>query len=109
MATNGSPAGERMNRRRWTRPKEGPVQGRRLKALAQAAPGEILQVEEVVFGTVKEYCQQVGIGMGTRLVCRACQRPAAVEVETSRGDSVEMPTDLAHFVWVRELPQDLEA
>lgn len=80
-----------------------------MKDLANATPGELVQVEEVVFGSVREYCRESGIRPGTRLLCHGTDSTGMVEVEDMDGHVVQMTRDLALFVWVSSDPSDLSS
>lgn len=87
---------------RWTLP--GPRKGEqgRLKDLTRTEAGEVVEVKEVVFGSVQEYCEGAGIGPGTRLRVRSRDNHGVLELEDVEGNSVAMTWDFALFVWVRD-------
>jgi hypothetical protein len=91
---------------RWTLPRQRKRDEGRLKDLTRTEVGELVEVKEVVFGSVQEYCEGAGIGPGTRLRVRSRDNHGGLELEDVEGDSVAMTWDFALFVWVRDSRKD---
>lgn len=73
-------------------------------SLAQAEPGEALEVVAILFGSLRERCEGMGIRIGTRM--RLLERtPDAIRLEMEGGRPVELGVLYAPFVEVLLLPQ----
>jgi hypothetical protein len=90
-------------RRRWARSQRERKASFRLNTLSASRPGTAVEVEEIVFGSVKNYCTELGIHEGTRLVCRGHDDLGNIAAEDERGNEFLLPWDYGLFVWVREV------
>jgi hypothetical protein len=89
-------------RRRWAQSQLERKASFRLNNLAASAPNGRVVVDEIVFGSVKNFCTDLGIHEGTRLVCRGNDELGNISAEDERGNQFLLPWDYALFVWVRE-------
>ncbi len=92
-----------LGRRRWARSQVNHKVPPQLSNLAASPPGHMVQVDEIAFESVREYCSNLGIRPGTRLLCRGEDRSGAVLADEPGGNTIPVPRDYALFVWVRKI------
>jgi len=68
-------------------------------SLAMARAGQKLQVDQVLFAAVREYCGSRGIREGVRLLCQG-QGEEWVDVVLPSGKIEKLPREYAWFVSV---------
>lgn len=69
------------------------------RSLALTDAGRTVQVDEILFGTIREHCQALGIHEGSVLTCLG-QDELGVKLKLPTGRSARMPRDYAWFVSV---------
>lgn len=72
------------------------------RSLAVVGAGRACQVESVLFGTVRSYCQELGIRDGAVLECLS-RDSSGVEVQTPDGSRARVPREYAWFISVQGL------
>ena len=72
------------------------------RSLALAGEGDILEVDEILFASVQERCEELGIRPGTVLVCDTL-RPGEVGIILPDGTRARLPRHYAWFVAVEPL------
>lgn len=77
----------------------------RLRSLAEAGPGDILEIVNVLFGCLRQRYEGEGIRVGTKMLLLA-RTPDLILVQTADGRRVEIEAVHAHFVEVRQLVSD---
>ena len=78
-----------------------------IKNLTRTRPGELVEVDGVVFRSVQDHCRGLGIGVGCRLLRRESEMEGMIGVEDANGRAIDLHQDDALFVWVRSLEEDL--
>lgn len=74
-------------------------------SLAEAEPGEALEVVAILFGSIRLQCEAWGIRAGTRV--RVVERsPEATHLELEDGRPAEVEAPYAPFVEVKLLPRN---
>lgn len=71
------------------------------RSLALTKRDQAVEVEEILFGAVRDYCSYVGIRKGSVVTCRNSDGDA-VEVELPGGDTACLSREYAWFVLVHE-------
>jgi len=69
------------------------------QTLAMASQGEVVQIKEILFGMIRDYLQEMGIGRGSVLECIE-NRPNEVLVRLPTGETRLIGWDYAWFVYV---------
>jgi hypothetical protein len=72
------------------------------RSLALAGEGETFEVEEILFASVQQRCEELGIRPGTVLLCDSL-RPGEVGIILPDGTSARIPRHYAWFVAVSPL------
>lgn len=81
-------------------PKEGDMEARGAsRSLAAVSDGERVRVDCILFGTLREYCESLGIHEGDTLYCRS-HASSRMVLETRGGRTVLLEEDWARFVRV---------
>lgn len=78
-----------------------------IKNLTRTRPGELVEVDGVVFRSVQDHCRGLGIGVGCRLLRRESEMEGMIGVEDANGRAIDLHQDDALFVWVKSLEEDL--
>jgi hypothetical protein len=102
MQGSAHPAQMNPPRRRWAQNQLERKASSRLNTLAASAPNRRVVVDEIVFGSVKDLCRDLGIQEGTPLVSRGDDGAGSVCAECEEGNTILLPRDYALFVWVRD-------
>ena len=77
----------------------------RLRSLAEAGPGDLLQVVSVLFGCLRQRYEDDGIRVGAKMLLLA-RTTETILVRLADGRRVEVEALHGHFVEVRQLVSD---
>ena len=72
------------------------------RSLAIVRAGRAVQVENMLFGTVRSYCHELGIRDGAVLECLT-QDGSGVEIQMPDGSRSRVPREYAWFISVQGL------
>ena len=75
------------------------------KTLALAGQGALFQVEEILFGTIRDHLWEMGVRTGSMIECVE-NRSQGVRVKLPDGRTRDVARDYAWFVCVRPAPGD---
>lgn len=73
-------------------------------SLAQARPGDVLEVKEILFGGLRDHLRKIGVREGATLE-HLGMRDAGVEVRLGDGRGVRVHQDYAWFIVVEPRAQ----
>ena len=70
------------------------------RSLALAESGRPVQIDRILFGSVRDYCSYLGIREGSVVTCRE-RDGSTVEVELPGGETARVSREYAWFVLVQ--------
>jgi len=70
-----------------------------IRSLAAAASGEAVEVKRILFGALRELCNDLGLREGDVVRCKAAS-PSHLLLETPAGRTVAIETDWARFIQI---------
>lgn len=71
------------------------------RSLALARPAKVVQIDRILFGTIRDYCWELGIREGGMVTCRD-NDGEWVEVELPSGDGARLSRAYAWFISVSD-------
>lgn len=69
-------------------------------SLSEAQPDQWVRVQHILYDALREYCGQIELQEGDRLLCRSNRQFVVLRSESGR--SVIVPQDRARFIRVRD-------